>query len=294
MINNIIVIRRFTHTHRGLRFSILQTSLRRLFYFFPCDNKVERLVIYYGYKCRLLTFFPLGDIVARFRFFRRRFPGLTDATFQFSFLLQFLSAYGARASYATVFVLFFSSLLKPFFIAVQPSPSSFISPSTQGESASTDFSKTLLRFTDGSLRRVSCCVSRCPFSFGAYENLQRAFSEASIRAFVSRGHVPPSFSALIRSDTRFAAASSFHPAALLARRENIYGVSQSPPSQFIRYRDPRRVASFGSSTLAVAFGLFTAVVSKARVLFLSPGGYGERPTETGLTSRAGTRRDELC
>lgn len=73
MINNIIVIRRFTHT--GLRFSILQTSLRRFFYFFPCDNKVERLVIYYGYKCRLLTFFSLGDIVARFRFFRRRFPG---------------------------------------------------------------------------------------------------------------------------------------------------------------------------------------------------------------------------
>lgn len=93
VINNIIVIRRFTHT--GLCFSILQTSLRRLFYFFPCDNKVERLVIYYGYKCRLLTFFPLGDIVAHFRFFRRRFPGLTDATFQFSFLLQFLCLRGS-------------------------------------------------------------------------------------------------------------------------------------------------------------------------------------------------------
>lgn len=140
MINNIIVIRRFTHT--GLCFSILQTSLRRLFYFFPCDNKVERLVIYYGYKCRLLTFFPLGDIVARFRFFRRRFPALPTLPFNFPSYCSF-SADGARASFATVFVLFFSSLLKPFFIAVQPSPSSFISPSTQEESASTDFQDTI-------------------------------------------------------------------------------------------------------------------------------------------------------
>lgn len=112
-------------------------------------------------------------------------PALPTLPFNFPSYCSF-SAYGARASFATVFVLFFSSLLKPFFIAVQPSPSSFISPSTQEESASTDFSKTLLRFTDGSLRRVSCCVSRCPFSFGAYEDLQRAFSETSIRAFVSR------------------------------------------------------------------------------------------------------------
>lgn len=70
---------------------------------------------------------------------------------------------------------------------------------------------------------------------------------------------------------RFAAASFFHPAALLARYENLYGVSQPPPSQFIRYRDPRRVASLGPSTLAIAFGLFYGDGIKARVFFSSRG-----------------------
>jgi len=45
-------------------------------------------------------------------------------------------------------------------------------------------------------------------------------------------------------ETRFVATSFSHWAAFLARHENLYGVSQSPPSQFICYRDPCRVAFF--------------------------------------------------
>lgn len=57
----------------------------------------------------------------------------------------------------------------------------------------------------------------------------------------------------------------------------VYPLSRPAPRCILRIFHPRRrLRSFYGGGI------------EARVLFLSPGGYGERPTETGLTSRAGT------
>lgn len=151
-----------------------------------------------------------------------------------------------------------------------------------------DFSKTALRFTEASFGSASFCLLVALLLC----LLMRTFNARSPKLPFSLHRSTVLCFALQCLDpgrTRFTAASLFHLLTLPARCENLYGASELPPSQFIRYRDPRRciLRIFHPNRRLSSSVLLQPQYQDPRP-FLLPGATVNVPRNS-LTTRAGTQ-----